>query len=159
MTQATPAQRKAIRHFAGLDVSALPAQITQSTIATCERNGWIRGTEAWPYHEATEAGRVAAEIYPHGRPERRPAGADVVFPEPVCPDGKPHARHRIVGTWRQDCPGITADPQDACGKDLTGWPYGACTEPAGHAGDCDRRRTTPRQSGHVDPSELRRVAR
>jgi len=30
-----------------------------------------------------------------------------------------------------------------CGRDLTEWPFGACTEPAEHSGACDRRQTEP----------------
>jgi hypothetical protein len=34
---------------------------------------------------------------------------EVEFPTPICPDAearKPHAAHRIAGTWRDDCPGV-----------------------------------------------------
>lgn len=33
---------------------------------------------------------------------------DIEFPTPVCPDTAPHAKHRIVGTWREECPGVKA---------------------------------------------------
>jgi hypothetical protein len=38
--------------------------------------------------------------------------AEVTFPTPVCPDaeaGKPHAAHRIEGTWREQCRGVEGD--------------------------------------------------
>lgn len=31
---------------------------------------------------------------------------EIEFPTPVCPETAPHAKHRIEGTWRQECPGI-----------------------------------------------------
>jgi hypothetical protein len=38
--------------------------------------------------------------------------AEVTFPTPICPDaeaGKPHAAHRIEGTWREQCRGVDAE--------------------------------------------------
>lgn len=34
---------------------------------------------------------------------------DTEFPQAVCSNDQPHARHRIDGTWRQECPGIAAE--------------------------------------------------
>jgi hypothetical protein len=31
------------------------------------------------------------------------------FPNPICSDTAPHAKHRIAGTWRTDCPGVEGD--------------------------------------------------
>lgn len=34
---------------------------------------------------------------------------EIEWPTPICPDaeaGKPHAAHRIEGTWREHCPGV-----------------------------------------------------
>lgn len=31
--------------------------------------------------------------------------ADIEFPQPVCIEENPHPRHRIEGTWREQCPG------------------------------------------------------
>lgn len=42
-----------------------------------------------------------------------------------------------------------------CGKDLRGWPYGECTEPAGHDGAHDRRQAGPR----ARPAERCDIAR
>lgn len=44
-------------------------------------------------------------------------------------------------TCAPNCPWYVAPEDDECGQELTDWPYGHCTEPAGHAGDCDRRST------------------
>ncbi len=39
---------------------------------------------------------------------------EIEFPQPVCTDDKPHAKHLIAGTWRTQCPGIEA-PETAAG--------------------------------------------
>lgn len=31
---------------------------------------------------------------------------EVEFPTPICPITEPHAKHRIPGTWRDECPGV-----------------------------------------------------
>jgi len=53
------------------------------------------------------------------------APREVTFPTPICPDaeaGKPHPRHRIDGTWREQCPGVgRVDPDRP----------GALADPAG----------------------------
>lgn len=43
------------------------------------------------------------------------------------------------------------DETQQCGKALTEWPYGDCTEPAGHAGDCDRRQLSKRTNQQIEP--------
>src|SRR3982751_4212226 len=103
---------------------------------------------------------------------------EIEFPTSICPDreaGKVHPKHRIAGTWREECPGVQGPEvqhnatdedactecghlgngnvpgctciscDDACGKNLVEWPYGNCTERPGHPGDCDRRQKTPRR--------------
>jgi hypothetical protein len=97
----------------------------------------------------------------------------IAFPTSICPDTAPHPKHLIAGTWRTECPGVQGPEiqhnaagehpctecghlgngnvpgcscigcDDTCGKKLGEWPYGNCTEPAGHAGDCDRRQARP----------------
>jgi hypothetical protein len=45
------------------------------------------------------------------------APREIEFPTPVCPDaeaGKPHAAHRIAGTWRDDCPGVRHVGRSCC---------------------------------------------
>ena len=99
---------------------------------------------------------------------------EIEFPTSICPDTAPHAKHRIAGTWRDECPGVQGPEaqhnatgeypctecghlgngnvpgctcvgcDDRCGKELAQWPYGHCTEPAGHRGDHDRRQTSRR---------------
>ncbi len=32
--------------------------------------------------------------------------AEFQFPTPICSDTAPHAKHRIAGTWRTECPGV-----------------------------------------------------
>lgn len=65
-----------------------------------------------------------------------PNGTEIEFPTPICPITEPHAKHIIPGTWREQCNGV-----EQCGREVVAWPYGECTEPTGHAGDCDRRAT------------------
>jgi hypothetical protein len=36
----------------------------------------------------------------------------VEFPTPICPITEPHAKHRIPGTWRDECPGVAGDRMD-----------------------------------------------
>ncbi len=31
---------------------------------------------------------------------------EIEFPTPICSDTAPHAKHRIAGTWRTECPGV-----------------------------------------------------
>ncbi len=31
---------------------------------------------------------------------------EVEFPTPICPLTEPHPKHRIPGTWRDECPGV-----------------------------------------------------
>lgn len=38
------------------------------------------------------------------------------FPQPVCPITEPHVRHRIPGTWRDECPGV--DVCVRCGETI-----------------------------------------
>lgn len=59
--------------------------------------------------------------------------------EYACTECGHHGNGQVPG-----CTCIGCD--DACGKSLVEWPYGNCTERAGHAGDCDRRQATPRRS-------------
>jgi hypothetical protein len=66
--------------------------------------------------------------------------ADIEFPQPVCIEEKPHARHRIIGTWRTECPGrTTREAQHAAAQvpahvrnDCPALPVGCvrCTAPA-----------------------------
>lgn len=44
-----------------------------------------------------------------------------------------------------------------CGKELAYWPFGSCTERAGHAGDCDRRSTKPRRRAASPPAYTTRI--
>jgi hypothetical protein len=102
---------------------------------------------------------------------------EITYPVSICRDqaaGKVHQKHIIVGTWRQECPGVAGPAvehdatdahactqcghlktgnvpgctcigcDDTCGKSLVEWPYGNCTERAGHSGDCDRPRRAPK---------------
>jgi hypothetical protein len=32
----------------------------------------------------------------------------IEFPTAICPDTTPHGKHRIAGSWRQECPGVAA---------------------------------------------------
>ncbi len=53
---------------------------------------------------------------------------EIVFPTPVCTDTTPHAKHRIVGTWREQCPGVEGPVVQHNATDEY-----ACTE-CGHQG-------------------------
>ncbi len=33
---------------------------------------------------------------------------EIEFSTPICPDTSPHPKHRIAGTWREECPGRAA---------------------------------------------------
>jgi hypothetical protein len=38
---------------------------------------------------------------------------EIKFPTPICSDTAPHAKHRIAGTWRAECPGVEGDDSAA----------------------------------------------
>lgn len=54
---------------------------------------------------------------------------EVEFPTPICPLTEPHAKHRIPGTWRDECPGIQGPQIQHNATDEY-----ACTE-CGHRGN------------------------
>ncbi len=59
---------------------------------------------------------------------------DVEFPQPVCSDGNPHPRHRIIGTWRGQCIGIEpADHPYICLPHLN-----TCTQVLDNGAACGR---------------------
>jgi hypothetical protein len=39
---------------------------------------------------------------------------EIHFPTPICPDTAPHAKHRIEGTWRTECPGVKIAQSRVC---------------------------------------------
>lgn len=54
---------------------------------------------------------------------------EIEFPTPICPDATPHAKHRIAGTWRQECSGAQGPAVEHNATEEY-----ACTE-CGHRGN------------------------
>jgi hypothetical protein len=80
------------------------------------------GPRAEPEVPACPAGPSCSGAAFPGHPEH--FEAEFTFPTPICPDakaGKPHAAHRIEGTWRERCPGIdeTVQRRDECERLVT----------------------------------------
>jgi len=42
---------------------------------------------------------------------------EIEFPTPICSDATPHAKHRIAGTWREECPGVEGPAMQHYGTD------------------------------------------